>query len=63
MTGALNLKNGTWNNVGDDVAIGDINIVGQLGVKALNSTIPGIAFYNNSNLAVGNLTSNAGILQ
>ena len=63
MTGALNLKNGTWNNVGDDVAIGGINIAGQLGVKALNTTNPGIAFYNSSATAVGNLVSNAGTLQ
>lgn len=63
MTGALNFKNGTWNNVGDDVAIGDINVAGQLGVKALNTTNPGIAFYNSSATAVGNLVSNAGTLQ
>lgn len=63
MTGSLNFKNGTWNNVGDDVAIGDVNVAGQLGIKTLNSTIPGIAFYNNSNAAIGNLTSNAGTLQ
>ena len=63
MTGALNFKNGTWNNVGDDAAIGDINVAGQLGIKALNTANPGIAFYNNSAVAVGNLISNAGTLQ
>ena len=63
MTGPLNFKNGTWNNVGDDVAIGDINVAGQLGIKALNTANPGIAFYNNSAVAVGNLISNAGTLQ
>lgn len=63
MTGSLNFKNGTWNNVGDNVAIGDVNVAGQLGIKTLNSTIPGIAFYNNSGVAIGNLTSNAGTLQ
>lgn len=63
MTDALNFKNGTWNNVGDDVAIGDINVSGQLGIKALNTANPGIAFYNNSAVAVGNLVSNAGTLQ
>ena len=51
------------NNVGDDAAIGDINVAGQLGIKALNTTNPGIAFYNNSAVAVGNLISNAGTLQ
>ena len=30
--------NGTWYAVGDDVAIGDHNVGGGLGVKALNST-------------------------
>ena len=55
MTGALNFGNGIWNNVGDDAAIGDKNIAGQIGIKALNTVNPGIAFYNNSNVAVGNL--------
>lgn len=36
MIGALNLANGTWNAVGDDVAIGDHNMAGGLGVKGLN---------------------------
>ncbi|NCB96562.1 MAG: hypothetical protein EOM35_08970, partial [Negativicutes bacterium] len=63
MTGALNFGNNIWNNVGDDAAIGDKNIAGQIGIKALNTVNPGIAFYNNSNVAVGNLVSNAGILQ
>ena len=36
MTGALNFKNNTWNNVGDDVAIGDGDIGGKLCVKGLN---------------------------
>lgn len=30
MTGALNLANGTWNAVGDDIVIGDRNIAGRL---------------------------------
>lgn len=36
MTGALNFANGTWNTVGDDVQIGDINRSGTLGVRGLN---------------------------
>ena len=36
LTGALTLANNTYNNVGDDVAIGDINSAGTLGVKGLN---------------------------
>ena len=47
MTGALNLKNNTWNSVGDNVAIGDCNVAGCLGIKGLN-TAPGLAFYNSS---------------
>lgn len=38
MTGALNFKNNTWNALGDDVAIGDHNKIGSLGIKGLNST-------------------------
>lgn len=63
MTGALAFANGTWNNVGDDVAIGDFNGAGLLGLKALNSTIPGIRFFNNSETAIGTLTSNNNTLQ
>lgn len=36
LTGAINTANGTYNNIGDDVAIGDINVAGTLGVKGLN---------------------------
>ena len=36
MTGALNFANGTWNVVGDDVAIGDMNVGGTLGVMGKN---------------------------
>jgi hypothetical protein len=32
MTGNLNFANGTWNIVGDDVQIGDINEAGTLGI-------------------------------
>ena len=53
MTGALNFKNATWNNVGDDVAIGDMNSPGRLCIKAISATNPGIAFYNNSTSSLG----------
>ncbi len=36
LTGAINTANDTYNNIGDDVAIGDINVAGTLGVKGLN---------------------------
>ena len=36
LTGALNFANGIWNVVGDDVAIGDMNIGGTLGVMGKN---------------------------
>ena len=38
MTGALNFKNATWNAVGNDVAIGDHDKSGSLGIKGLNGT-------------------------
>ncbi len=36
MSGALNFANNTWNVVGDDVAIGDMNIGGKLGIMGKN---------------------------
>ena len=63
MTGALNFANNTWNKVGGDAYIGDINVAGQLGIKAANTTNPGIAFYNNSNSSVGSLLVNGRALQ
>ena len=36
MSGALNLANATKNSIGDDVAIGDFNIAGTLGIQGLN---------------------------
>ena len=48
MTGGLNFANNTWNAVGDDVAIGDHNTAGSLGVKGINGT-PKITFVNSSN--------------
>ena len=35
-TGAINTANNTWNSIGDDVAIGDHNVVGGLGILGLN---------------------------
>lgn len=54
MTGALNFANNIWNQVGDDVAIGDHNVAGCLGIKGLNAG-PGLAFYNSSNTLLGKL--------
>lgn len=48
MLGALNFANGTWNLVGDDSYMGDCNISGHFGIKAANTTYPGIAFFNNA---------------
>lgn len=54
MTGALNLPDNTWNNVGNDVAIGDVNLNGILGIKSLNSAdIVGLAFFSNNNASRG----------
>jgi len=32
MTGAINTANNTWNKIGDDIQIGDINEAGTLGI-------------------------------
>lgn len=32
----LNLANSLWNNIGDDVAIGDCDVAGSFGIKGLN---------------------------
>ena len=60
MLGALNFANGTWNLVGDDSYMGDCNISGHFGIKAANTTYPGIAFFNNANDYLGNLTAYSG---
>lgn len=57
MLGALNFANGTWNLVGDDSYLGDCNVSGHFGIKAANTTYPGIAFFNNANAHLGNLTA------
>ena len=68
MTGALNFANNTWNNVGDDAAIGDCNVGGHIGIKALNGTTCGFQFYNTGgtvlsqlNATSGNITSNGSL--
>ena len=38
LTGSLTFCNSTWNTVGDDVAIGDIDLAGTLGVVGKNGT-------------------------
>ncbi len=60
MTGALNFANGTWNKVGDDSYMGDCNVSGHIGIKAANTTYPGVAFFNNSGTHLGNLTAYSG---
>lgn len=60
MLGALNFANGTWNLVGDDSYMGDCNIGGHFGIKAANTTYPGIAFFNNASAFLGNLTAYSG---
>lgn len=62
MSGALNFANNTWNQVGDDVAIGDHNVAGCLGIKGLNAS-PGLAFYNSSNTLLSKLVGTANQLQ
>jgi hypothetical protein len=68
LTGALNLANGIWNKIGDDVYIGDSNQGGCLCIKGVNAA-SGIAFVNKDNTgqiakltyAGGNLISSAKI--
>lgn len=35
-TGAINTANGTWNTIGDDAYLGDINKGGHIGIKGKN---------------------------
>ena len=60
MLGALNFANGTWNLVGADSYMGDCNVSGHIGIKAANTTYPGIAFFNNASAFLGNLTAYSG---
>lgn len=63
LSGALTFANGTWNLMGDDAYIGDVNAAGMIGIKAANTTNPGISFWNNAESNVGNLVSNGTMLQ
>lgn len=36
MTGALNFANNTWNKIGDDAYLGDINKAGHVGIQGIN---------------------------
>lgn len=54
LTGAVNTANNTWNKIGDDAELGDINKGGHIGIKGLNSNT-GIFFvtYNQSSNTTG----------
>ena len=54
MSGALNFANNTWNNVGDDVAIGDSNVAGTLCVKGLNAD-GNIRLYRQDGIKIGDV--------
>jgi hypothetical protein len=46
VAGPLSLANATWNSIGDDVQIGDCNLAGHLGVRAINAGAnPGLALF------------------
>ena len=60
MTGALNFANGTWNLVGDDSYMGGCNVSGHFGIRAANTTYPGVAFFNKANAHLGSLTAYSG---
>lgn len=57
LTGPLNFANGTWNNIGDDVAFGDNNQQGALCVKGISGD-PKILLYNNVNAYYGEVMNN-----
>ena len=51
VTDSLKLANNKWNEIGDDVAIGDCNMAGMLGIKGLNTLntsdyLTGFKFYH-----------------
>lgn len=63
MTGALNLANNTWNTLGDDVAIGDHDKTGSLGIKGLNGS-PKATFVKSDGTNLCNIgSSTAGKLE
>lgn len=57
MLGALNLATNTWNKVGDDSYMGDCNVSGHFGIKAANTTYPGVSFFNNASTYLGSITA------
>lgn len=58
LTGAVNFANNTWNKIGDDACLGDHNIGGSVGLKALSST-PKLTFISTSNETYANIGSSA----
>ena len=56
LTGALNFANNTWNNVGDDIALGDNDRAGTLCLKGLNGNTT-IAFYPYSGSVIQTITA------
>ena len=61
LTGALTFCNSTWNTVGDDVAIGDIDLAGTLGVVGKNgtTTIRLFPYQTDASLRAANLPAGA----
>ena len=54
MTGALKLANNTWNTIGDDAYLGDINKAGHIGIQGKNgSTVIFFTTYNQTTKSVG----------
>ena len=65
VTGALNTANNTWNSIGDDVQIGDINEAGTLGIQGKNgNTALRFTTYNQTTKTTGGkLTWNGTVFQ
>lgn len=57
MSGALNLANNTWNKIGDDAQMGDVNQGGCIGIQGLNADT-GIKFVKKNGTAAGILRWN-----
>lgn len=54
LTGAINTANNTWNKIGDDVQIGDINEAGTLGIQGVNgNTAIRFTTYNQTTKTTG----------
>lgn len=56
LTGGLNLANNTWNNIGDDAKLGDLNVSGQIGIQGINGNT-GICFKPYSGSTVQSITT------